>query len=89
MSVRRMEISPSVFLMLNIGVLVEVVGDAVPPRAKIVGSGVTDLGNWWADIESPEFTGAEPLKVLLRTHHCQPPAGLSEALNSGDGTYRP
>ncbi len=33
--------------------------------------------------------GYDPGQLVVRNHHCGLPPGIDEALNSGDGVYRP
>lgn len=88
--IRRLSIAPEVFLALKAGVLLEVVAEPVPPEAIVVASGMMPGGrDFYLDIESPAFTNTDPLRPRLREHQCQLPESISQALNSGDGTYRP
>jgi len=65
---------------------------ALRPRDARAQDALCDTGDW---LGSAAIDAADELDRLaaenaaLRQHQCALPSSISEALNSGDGTYRP
>jgi hypothetical protein len=59
--IRRMTVVPEMFLYLRHGARLEVIAEAVPQDAKIIGRGLTEWGDFYLDIDHWAFADASPL----------------------------
>jgi hypothetical protein len=66
--IRRLKIAPELFMSFTPGYKFEVVAEAIPFDAKLVGYGINrDCLHFFIDIESPSFTTTTELCPTFRT----------------------